>query len=114
MCNLSSALLNTNIIQQKLHDKLLAGHVNPMTLIIPFISSLLGLVPKSNREISRIYHLLFLYGSLVNDYILKKAANLKYTILENILKWICQAGQSVTIIKIDIKDVFRIIPIVPY
>lgn len=46
--NLSSALLDANVIQKNLNDDLLAGCVIPATQTTPFISSPLGLVPKSN------------------------------------------------------------------
>ena len=112
--NLSSALLDANVIQQKLKDDLLVGRVIPAAQINPFISSPLGLVPKPNGGLRRIHHLSFLRGSSVNDFIPKEAANLKYATLENILTRIRRAGRGATIIKKDIKDAFRNISVAPH
>lgn len=113
-CNLFSALLNPDVIQQKLKDNLLAGCVIPATQITSFISSPLGLVPKPNEDLRRIYHLSFPHGSSVNNFIPKEAANLKYATLENILARIRRAGRGATIMKKDIKDAFRNIPVAPH
>lgn len=61
---------------------------------------------KSNRQFNCIYHLFFLKKLSVDDYILTKAANLKYVILKNIFTPIYQTTQRTTIIKKDIKNVF--------
>ena len=55
--NLTSALLDPQIIAQKLQDNLRSGRVIPATQKYPFISSPLGLVPKSTGGLRRIHHL---------------------------------------------------------
>lgn len=112
--NLSSALLDANIIQKKLNDNLLAGRVIPATQTTPFISSPLGLVPEPNGELRRVHHLSFPRGSSFNNYIPKEAANLNYATLENILARIRRAGRGAIIIKKDIKDAFRNIAVAPH
>ena len=74
--NLASALLDPQIITEKLRDDLSSGRVIPATQSYPFISSPLGLVPKPNGGLRRIHHLSHPQGSSVNDFILKEASNL--------------------------------------
>ncbi len=112
--NLSFALLDINVIQQKLKDDLLAGCIIPAIQTTPFISSPLGLVHKPNRGLRRIHHLSFPRKSSVNDFIPKEVANLKYVTLENILTRIYRPGRGATIIKKNIKDTFRNIPVVSH
>lgn len=116
--NLSSALLDSTVIQEKLEQDLILGRVIPATQSSPFISSPLGLVPKPNGGLRRIHHLSYPRGSSVHDFIPKEAANLKYAILANVLARIRRAGRGVVIIKKDIKkdikDAFRNIPVAPH
>lgn len=109
-CNLSLALLNANVIQQKLSNNLLAGCIISATQTSPFISLLLGLVPKSNGEFRQIHYLLFFCRSLINDYIPKEVVNLKYATLKNILAQIHPVGRGAIIMKKDIKNAFQNIP----
>ena len=112
--NLVFALLDSQIITQKLEEDLLSGRVIPATQKYPFISSPLGLVPKPNGGLCRIHHLSHPRGSSVNDYISKEASHLRYTSLKKIIKMILHAGRHCIIIKKDIKDAFRNIPVVPH
>lgn len=112
--NLSSALLDSTVIQEKLEQDLILGRVIPATQSSPFISSPLGLVPKPNGGLRRIHHLSYPRGSSVNDFIPKEAANLKYATLANVLARIRRAGRGAVIIKKDIKDAFRNIPVAPH
>ena len=57
--NLSFALFDLDIIKQKFNKDLLLGCVIYVTKKKPFISSLLGLVPKRYRGLWCIHHLLF-------------------------------------------------------
>lgn len=105
--NLVSALLDPQIITEKLKDDLSSGHVIPATQGYSFISSPLGLVPKPNDGLRRIHHLSHSRGSSVNDFIPKKASNLRYTSLKKVTEMILRAGRHCVIIKKDIKDAFR-------
>lgn len=107
-------MLDPAIIQQKLDQDLQSGRIVSATQLSPFISSPLGLVQKSNGDLRRIHYLSYPRGLSVNDFIPKEATNLKYATLENIFSRICRAGQGAIIIKKDIKDAFRNIPIAPH
>ena len=82
--NLASALLDPQIIIEKLKDDLLSGRVIPAIQSYPFISSLLSFVPKFIGGLCRIHHLSHPRGSLVNDFILQEASNLRYTSLRKV------------------------------
>lgn len=112
--NLTSALLDPQIIAQKLQDDLGSGRVIPATQKYPFISSPLGLVPKPTGGLRRIHHLSHPRGTSVNDFISKEASHLRYTSLTKIIDLILQAGRHCVIIKKDIKDAFRNIPVAPH
>ena len=80
-----------------------------------------GLGPSLNEEeiildegLHRIHHLSYPRGSSVNDFIPKEAANLKYATLANVLARIRRAGRGAVIIKKDIKDAFRNVPVAPH
>lgn len=90
--NLTSALLDSAIIEKKLKEDLQSGQVVQATQTSPFISSPLGLVPKQNGDLCRIHHLSYPQGFSVNDFIPKEAAKLKYATLTSILILIRRAG----------------------
>lgn len=96
--NLNSATLDPTVIQQKLDQDLLSGRIIPAFQLSPFISSPLGLVPKSNGDLRRIHHLSYPRGLSVNDFIPKEATNLRYATLKNIFSRICRVGQGAVII----------------
>lgn len=107
-------MLDPTVIQQKLEQDLQSGRIAPATQLSPFISSPLGLVPKSNGDLRRIHHLSYPRGLSVNDFIPKEATNLRYATLKNIFTRVCRAGRGAVIIKKDIKDAFRNIPVAPH
>jgi hypothetical protein len=80
---------------------------------IPFISSLLGFAPKHNTGLRCIHHLSHPRKISVNTHIDTEASTIKYTCIKYILKLVVAAGQHCTIVKQDIKDAFRTIPIAP-
>ena len=112
--NLSSTLFDSDVIKQKLDKSLLLDCIIHATQIRPFISLPLGLIPKPNKGLWRIYHLLFPQKLSLNSYIPMEATNFKYTILKNILTCIRRAGQRAIITKKDINDVFQNIPVAFY
>lgn len=112
--NLRSALLEPGIIQKKLEQDLACGRVIPITQTSPLISSPLGLAPKANGDLRRIHHLSYPRGQSVNDFIPREAVRLKYATLANVLTRICRAGRGAVIIKKDIMDAFRNIPVAPH
>ena len=112
--NLPTATLAPGLIQTKLDEDMLLHRVvvvpNPTS---PFICSPLGLVPKRDGGFRRIHNLSHPIGKSVNDYIPREGCTLVYSTLKNILPKILLAGRSCIIIKKDIKDAFRNIPIAP-
>jgi len=68
-------------------------------------------VPKLNRGYRQIYNLSFLLVSLVNDTIPEEYGALVYTIVTAIQAYVISAGYRCLLLKRDIKDVFRIVPL---
>ena len=78
-----------------------------------FISSPLGLVPKNDGGFRRIHDLSYPLQSSVNTHIDKSYGALHYTHIEHILDDIVKAGRHCVILKRDIKEAFRNIPVAP-
>lgn len=76
--NLASAKEAPDIISQKILDDLQWKRVVKTEAKKPFISSPLGLVPKTNSGWRRIHHFSHPEGSSVNDGISREARELKY------------------------------------
>lgn len=111
--NLSFALHDPTTINTKLRDDLALGRVKIVTRDWPFICSPLGLVPKPGRW-HRIHHLSHPRHHSFNHHIPEKCRELKYTKFEEVLDIIRKVGQSSVIVKRDIKDAFRNIPLGPH
>ena len=77
----------------------------------PFISSPLGLVPKHDGGWRRIHHLSFPDRRSVNDNIPKNYSAIEYITIDTIFQLAVDAGKNCLIIKRDIKDAFRNVPI---
>lgn len=111
--NLASALQDPTIIEKKLQEDLASGRVtqvqDPPTP--PFICSPLGLVPKYDEGWRRIHHLSHPPGKSVNDYIPDGAGEMRYTRFQEVLQLVTQAGRNCIILKRDVKDAFRNIPV---
>ena len=112
--NLQSALLDTDAIQKKLSEDLRNRRVVRTSAEAPFISSPLGLVPKHDGGYRRIHHLSHPRGTSVNDFIDDESAHLQYTSFQNVLTEVLYAGRHAVILKKDIKDAFRNIPVAPH
>lgn len=112
--NLASALKDPTIIEKKLQEHLALGRVIPVHQPKrPFICSPLGFVPKHNGGWRRIHHLSYPRGESVNDYILDGAGEIRYTRFQEILQLVINAGRHCIILKRDVKDAFRNIPVAP-
>lgn len=113
--NLPSALIDQAVIDKKLaedlHTKRVEEIINPT---LPFISSPLILVPKHDGGLRRIHHLSYPRGSSVNDYIADEASSLSYTSLQQIFEKVLTAGRHAVLIKRDVKDDLRKIPVAPH
>ena len=77
----------------------------------PLISSPLGFVPKHDGSYRRIHHLSHPPGKSVNDYIGEASSSITYSTIQHILQRIRQSGQGSILLKRDIKDAFRNIPL---
>ncbi len=112
--NLASAQEAPTIITEQLHKDLECGRVSAYTAELPFFCSPLGLVPKHDGSWRRIHHLSHPEGHSVNDTIPGELATLKYTALAEILELVRHAGAGSYLIKKDLKDAFRMIPVAPH
>ena len=79
----------------------------------PAVISPLGLVPKHNGGWRHIHNLSWPPGYSVNDTIPDTASAIRYTSIDNVFDLIRTLERSCYIIKRDIKDAFRNIPIAP-
>jgi len=114
---LSKNLLSANDAPEVMHDKLLDDlRLRRVVSTIPqppFISSPLGFAPKHDGGLRRIHHLSHPPGRSVNEGIPEIFASLDYVTFHAVLDMIVQAGRSCVIMKRDIKDAFRNIPLAP-
>jgi len=101
--------------QSEISDKLISDLALRRVVLrnpsFPFISSPLGLVPKGDGGYRRIHHLSYPQGSSVNSHILEAASTIKYIKVTEIYKAILTAGRHCVIVKKDIKDAFRNVPV---
>ena len=111
--NLPSADADPDTITLGFTKDILLGRVLKVTPSFPYISSSLGLVPKSNGGWRRIHHLSHSKHISVNDGIPDEAVHLKYASLQEVLDLVLSAGQGALILKQDIKDAFWNIPVAP-
>lgn len=112
--NLPSALEDPKIIDKKINEDLVSGRVVRVEKpTCSFICSSLGLVPKQDGGWRRIHHLSYPKGKSVNDYIPEGAGELEYTRFRDVLKLVTQAVRHCIILKTDVKDAFRNVPVAP-
>ena len=79
-----------------------------------FISSPLGVVPKSEQGKYRVIQdLSFPKHNSVNDHIPQENSSVQYESIDNVTALLNQFGKDSLMAKTDIKDAFRIIPIHP-
>lgn len=110
--NLASALADIGIIVKKLDDDLRCRQVEEVTnLILPFISSSLGLVPKHDRGWRKIHHLFHPVSNSVNNHIPDGMGEMRYTQFKDVLQMVIWAGRNCIILKRDVKDAFKNVPV---
>ena len=95
----------------KITEDLKAGLIKPITPSKPFISSPLGLVPKGDGGWRRIHHLSFPEDTSVNAFIPREFGTITYVTFDEIINNVITAGRHSIIIKRDIKEAFRNIPV---
>jgi hypothetical protein len=112
--NLASAQESPETLSADLHAQLKKGQLGQLAeLPRNFISSPLGLVPKSDGAWRRIHHLSHPQGNSVNDHIPPEWGTLTYTKFDQALQLIAEAGPGSTLVKRDLADAFRHIPVSP-
>ena len=111
--NSSTDTLEKDILDQRSHNRL-ALVADPKQLK-RFISSPHGLVPKPGQTNAwrRIHHLSSPPGRSDNDYIPNEWGTLEYATFDEAVAMVAAAGQGATLIKRDLADAFRHIPIAP-
>ncbi|KAJ6000957.1 hypothetical protein N7481_001366 [Penicillium waksmanii] len=96
-------------ISAKLAEDLNLGRVRLASS--PSFVSPLGLVPKHDGGYRRIHDLSWPPGQGINQDIPESWSAIKYMTIDDIYKQVTQAGLGCIIIKRDIKDAFRIVPV---
>jgi ribonuclease HI len=107
--NHNSSQDNADLISKKIASDLAKGHIRIATE--PIIVSPLGLVPKSDGGYRRIHDLSFPPASSVNDAIPEEYGALVYTTVTAIQAHVISAGRGCLLLKRDIKDAFRMVPL---
>jgi hypothetical protein len=114
--NLTSATadpstLSLDIARERSHQRIM--QVPAPAPATHFICSPLGLVPKGSGGWRRIHHLSYPRGSSVNDHIPADWAALEYTTVDQAIALVAAQGPGAMLIKRDLQDAFRHIPIAP-
>jgi hypothetical protein len=112
--NLASANESPQTLSADIHAQFRKGQLGKLATLPPkFISSPLGLVPKSDGAWRRIHHLSHPQGNSVNDHIPPEWGTLTYGSFDQALRLVAEAGPGSTLVKRDLADAFRHIPVSP-
>lgn len=109
--NQKSCDLNPTCITKQITEDIRLGRIVPIEPVYPCIVSPLGLVTKHDGGFRRIHNLSFPRKTSVNSFIPEEYATLRYTLFWEVLEHARLAGPNAVIIKRDLKDAFRNIPI---
>lgn len=115
--NHSSALKHSNVIQDHIRKGLSLKRIAGPYATPPysqFVSSPLGVVPKSEPGKFRVIHdLSYPKENSVNSYIPKEYSTVQYDTIDLIIQLVQKYGKNCLMAKTDIEDAFRIIPVNP-
>lgn len=116
--NHPSAFANEQVIDDKITAEVTAGRLLgpvPPQLAQSVHTSPLGLVPKAHRSGSwrMICDLSSPRGNSVNDGIRPELCSLQYATVDKAVEIIQQLGRDTQLVKLDIKDAYRIVPVHP-
>lgn len=116
--NHPSVLANKRIVDERIAAEVAAGRLCgplPQNLAGMVHVSPMGLVPKSHQpnKFRLIVDLSHPTGSSVNDGILPRLCSLQYASVDMAVKMVRQLGIGTQLVKLDIKDAYRIIPVHP-
>jgi hypothetical protein len=80
-----------------------------------YVASLLELIDRSYNSKRRIHYLSFVTGSdmSINDCIKPEYSSLVYSTVEQIFELVVELGEGCTMVKRDLKDGFRHMPVSP-
>lgn len=93
--NLLSATNDPDTLMADLENQIVADQRTELSdMGDQFISSPLGLAPKSNDKWQRIHHLLYLCGRSANCYIPKEEGALEYTTFDEAKQEVIRAGSG--------------------
>ena len=117
--NHPSAMESPSVVSDRIRSELalgrLAGPVSP--LLSPFLHvSPVGLVPKKGQsnQWRMIVDLSFPFGQSINDGISKVSCSLSYASIDDAVERILYLGRGTELVKIDLKDAYRIVPVHPH
>ena len=116
--NHPSALSHEAVIDERIANELTAGRLLgpiPNHLQSSIHTSPLGLVPKAHQENRwrMICDLSSPTGASVNDGIPADLCSLQYATVDNAVEIIRRLGRDTQLVKLDIKDAYRIVPVHP-
>ena len=115
--NLPSAMLQPEIVDQKLDKECKLGRLAGPFSFIPFQNlkiSPIGLVPKKQSGKFRlIHHLSHPPGASINDGISEEHSKVIYQSIDDAVKIINELGQGCFLAKTDVAEAFRIVPLHP-
>ena len=110
--NLSSAMEAPEIITKDPENQVAKNRMIKLDILSSkFISSPLGLVPKSKRGWRRIHHLSYPKEHFVNDYIPQKWSMLEYTSVDKAMQRIKRLDHGCVLVKENLADTYRHIPV---
>ena len=109
--NQQSVNLAPEIFDAQVQEDLARGRIVLASPTLPWVCSPLCLVPKHDGGFRRTHNLSHPPGISVNAHIDDDYSSLKYTVVEDVLKMVTEAGQHSIILKRDIKEAFHNIPI---
>ena len=117
-CNHPSSLADTSTVTDKLVSEVRAGRLVgplPRELAVQVHTSPIGLVPKghSGSEWRMIVDLSSPFSASVNSGISEELCSLRYASLEDAVKLVKQLGRGTQLVKMDLRDAYRMIPIHP-
>lgn len=116
--NHPSSLADTNTVTSKIASELDAGRMVgplPREVVERVHTSPIGLVPKghSGSEWRMIVDLSSPSSASVNDGISEELCSIKYASVEDAVRLIKQLGRGTQLVKMDLRDAYRIIPVHP-
>lgn len=95
-------------------SNLAISRISEIDAVLPYSSSLLGFAEKHDGTLHRIHNLSYSLNISINDSILEEYSYLRYSTINELLRAIVYVGRECQVLKRDIADAFRNIPIAPH